>query len=228
MTKATIFMKGFIRENPVLVLVLGLCPALYVSTSVSNALGLGAATMFVLLCSNTAISLLRKIIPEKVRIPSYIVLIASFVAMAQMIIEAYFFNLYLALGIFLPLIATNCIIFARAEIFANRNGTLNSIVDAIGMGAGFTLALFIIASIREILGNGTWFDVPLPYIGDFSVPIMALAPGGFVVFAVLIAIVNKITKGMAQQEKKLTCARCPQALACGLGREAIKKGGDER
>ena len=227
MTKAAIFLRGLIRENPVLVLVLGLCPALYVSTSVSNALGLGAATMFVLFCSNTAISLLRKVIPEKVRIPSYIVVIASFVAIAQMVIEAHFHGLYLALGIFLPLIATNCIIFARAEIFANRHGVLNSIVDALGMGAGFTVALVLVASIREILGSGTWFGIALPVFEDFSVPIMALAPGGFVVFGVLVAIVNKITKGMAVQEKKLTCARCPQSLVCGTGRDAAKEGGDK-
>ena len=227
MTKAAIFLRGLIRENPVLVLVLGLCPALFVSTSVRSALGLGAATMFVLLGSNTAISLLRRLIPEKVRIPSYIVLIASFVAIAQMIIEAYFFGLYVALGIFLPLIATNCIIFARAEIFANRHGVLNSVVDALGMGLGFTAALVLIASIREILGSGTWFDIPIPLIEDFRVPIMALAPGGFVVFGVLVALVNKITKGMAVQEQKLTCARCPQSLVCGIGRKNAEKGGDK-
>ena len=217
MSKLSIFMKGLIRENPVLVLVLGLCPALAVSTDALNAVGLGAATTFVLLCSNITISLLRKIIPNKVRIPCYIVLTAGFVALVQMIVEAYFFNLHLALGIFLPLIAVNCVIFARAEMFASKNTIANSIVDAIGMGAGFTLALLLIATIREILGNGTWFGVALPILSDFNFPIMIFAPGGFIVFGILIAIVNKITKGMATQKKEYTCTNCPSAIACGKG-----------
>ena len=221
MNKFTIFMKGLIRENPVLVLVLGLCPALAVSTDAFNAVGLGAATTFVLLCSNIAISLLRKVIPDKVRIPCYIVLIAGFVALVQMIVEAYFFSLHMALGIFLPLIAVNCVIFARAEMFASKNTMLNSVVDAAGMGAGFTLALLIIATMREILGNGTWFGIPLPALSEFNIPLMTLAPGGFIVFGVLIAIVNKITK--SRNNREFTCETCPTAMACGIGRGKIAK-----
>ena len=224
MTKTAIFIKGLIRENPVLVLVLGLCPALAVSTDVINAVGLGAATTFVLLCSNITISLMRKVIPEKVRIPCYIVLIAGFVALVQLIVEAYFYSLHLALGIFLPLIAVNCVIFARAEMFASKNGTINSIVDAAGMGAGFTLALVIIATMREILGNGSWFGIALPVLRDYNIPLMTFAPGGFIVFGILLAVVNKITKGKAIQKKEMKCARCPQAVACGMGRDAINKG----
>ena len=230
MSKFSILMKGLVRENPVLVLVLGLCPALAVSTDAFNAVGLGAATTFVLLCSNITISILRKMIPDKVRIPCYIVLIAGFVALVQMIVEAYFFNLHLALGIFLPLIAVNCVIFARAEMFASKNNIVNSIVDAVGMGAGFTVALLIIATIREILGNGTWFGVSLPVLSEFNIPLMSLAPGGFIVFGVLIAMVNKITKGGARND--FTCANCPTAMACGIGRANIcnqtetVKGGD--
>ena len=222
MSKSVILMKGLVRENPVFVLALGLCPALAVSTEVFNAVGLGAATTFVLLCSNIAISLLRKVIPDKVRIPCYIVLIAGFVALVQMIVEAYFFNLHMALGIFLPLIAVNCVIFARVEVFASKNTIINSIVDAIGMGAGFTLALVIIATIREVLGNGTWFGLPLPALYEFNIPLITLAPGGFIVFGVLIAIVSKITKDRNKNE--FTCANCPTAMACGIGRSFIRTG----
>ena len=219
MSKSVILMKGLIRENPVLVLVLGLCPALAVSTDAFNAIGLGAATTFVLLCSNSVISLLRKVIPDKVRIPCYIVLIAGFVALVQMIVEAYFFNLHMALGIFLPLIAVNCVIFARAEMFASKNTVVNSVVDAIGMGAGFTLALLIIATVREILGNGTWFGIALPALYEYNIPLMTLAPGGFIVFGVLIALINKITKD--RRRNNFTCANCPTTMACGIGRSLI-------
>lgn len=218
-------MKGLIRENPVLVLVLGLCPALAVSTDVINAVGLGAATTFVLLCSNITISLLRKVIPDKVRIPCYIVLIAGFVALVQMIVEAYFYSLHLALGIFLPLIAVNCVIFARAEMFASKNGAINSIVDAIGMGAGFTLALVLIATMREILGSGTWFGISLPVLSEFNIPLMTFAPGGFIVLGVLLALTNKLSKGKWSGKKELTCSKCPQSLVCGMGRQAVGKGG---
>ena len=227
MSKTAILLKGLIRENPVLVLVLGLCPALAVSTDVVNAVGLGAATTFVLLCSNITISLLRKVIPDKVRIPCYIVLIAGFVALVQMIVEAYFYSLHLALGIFLPLIAVNCVIFARAEMFASKNGTLNSIVDAVGMGAGFTLALVLIATMREILGSGTWFGIALPVLREFNIPLMTFAPGGFIVLGILLALTNKLTKGKWAVKKEFGCAKCPQAIACGMGRKAASEGGDK-
>ena len=229
MKKMEVLMKGIVRENPVLVLLLGLCPALAVSTDVFNAVGLGAATTFVLVCSNVTISLLRKVIPDKVRIPCYIVLIAGFVALVQLIVEAYFFSLHVALGIFLPLIAVNCVIFARAEIFANKNKMFISVIDALGMGAGFTLALILIATIREILGNGTWFGIALPVLNEFNIPLMTFAPGGFIVFSILIAAVNKITKGRATPNKEFTCGKCPSAMACGFGRRATvaKEGANE-
>lgn len=215
MTKSAIFIKGIIKENPVLVLILGICPVLAVSTLAISALGLGIATTFVLLASNIVISLLRRLIPSKVRIPCYIVLIAGFVALVQMIVEAYAFTLHQSLGIFLPLIAVNCIIFARAEMFASDNKVSDSVVDALGTGIGFTLAIFIMASLREILGSGTFFGFSLPLISDYSIPIFTMAPGGFIVFGVLIAIVNKISKGKAIKKKDFTCDNCPSAVACG-------------
>jgi electron transport complex protein RnfE len=214
MTKLSIVTKGIIKENPVLVLLLGLCPALAVSTEAVNAIGMGVATTFVLLGSNVAISLLRKIIPDKVRIPCYIVLIAGFVTLAQMTLEAFDYEVYQALGIFLPLIAVNCIIFARAEVFANRNRVSDSALDAIGMGLGFTLALFIIASLREIFGNGTWMGFALPVLATENIPIFTMAPGGFAVFGLLIALINKISKGKAIKKKEIGCTGCPSFSSC--------------
>jgi len=212
--KTDILTRGIIKENPVLVLVLGLCPTLAVSTQAENAIGMGVATTFVLLGSNIVISLLRKIIPDKVRIPCYIVLIASFTVLAKMAIEAYAYSLYQALGIFLPLIAVNCIIFARAEMFANRNNTLDSILDALGFGAGFTLALLAIASIREIFGSGSWFGIAIPWLSENNTLIFSLAPGGFIVFACLLALVNKLTKGKGVKNEP-GCKGCPSATVCG-------------
>ena len=214
LTKGKILARGVIKENPVLVLVLGLCPALAVSTQAENAIGLGLATTFVLLSSNIVISLLRKIIPGRTRIPCYIVLIASFTVLAKMAIEAFAYSLYQSLGIFLPLIAVNCIIFARAELFANRNNVLDSILDALGSGVGFTLALLMIASIREILGSGTWFGIAIPWLHENSAVIFTMAPGGFIVFACLLAAVNKIMKGQAARRDR-SCADCPSAGVCG-------------
>jgi electron transport complex protein RnfE len=215
MSRISTLTKGIIKENPVLVSVLGICPMLAVSTQTVNALGMGIATTFVLIGSNTAISLLRSIIPDKVRIPCYIVLIAGFVTIVQMVVEAYAYPLYLALGIFLPLITVNCIIFARAEMFAKKNTILDSILDAIGMGAGFTLALFIIGSIREIFGSGTWCGLEIPVLIDNTVEAFTIAPGGFVVFGLLIAAVNKISKGKAIKRKEFGCQGCPSAAVCG-------------
>ncbi|MCL2051162.1 MAG: electron transport complex subunit E [Lachnospiraceae bacterium] len=215
MNNFSIFMRGIVKENPVLILLLGLCPALAVSTQAENALGMGIATTFVLVCSNLAISLLRNVIPDKVRIPCYIVLISGFVTLVQMIVEAYAYTLYQALGIFLPLIATNCVIFGRAEVFANKNNAFKSLLDAIGMGAGFTLALLLIASVREIFGSGTWFGIEIPILISNNIPILTLAPGGFVVFGFLVAVVNKFSKTGTRNE--FGCKGCPQAKACGKG-----------
>ena len=225
MSKLNIFTRGIIKENPVLVLVLGLCPALAVSTQAENAVGMGLATTFVLLGSNIVISFLRKVIPGRTRIPCYIVLIASFTVLVKMAIEAYAYPLYQALGIFLPLIAVNCIIFARAEMFANRNTVIDSVLDALGSGLGFTLALLAIASIREILGSGTWFGISLPWLVDNNIMIFTLAPGGFIVFAFLLALVNKLSK-VSNDSREPGCKGCPSADACGMcamsGKRRIK------
>jgi len=218
MNKLSIFNMGIVKENPVLVSMLGICPLLAVSTQVSSAIGMGIATTFVLLGANVSIALLRNIIPDKVRIPCFIVFIAGFVTLTTMIIQAYAYQLYLALGIFLPLITVNCIIFARAEIFARKNSVVDSTMDAIGMGAGFTLAIVAMASIREAFGNGTWFGFTLPLLSDFYIPILNMAPGGFIVFGILIAIVNKVSKGNGFNKKEFTCETCPSAIACGKWR----------
>ena len=206
--------NGIIKENPVLVLVLGTCPTLATTTQASNAFGMGAAATAVLLCSNIFISLLRKAISDKVRIPCYIVLIASFVTVVQMVLNAYAYSIYEALGIYLPLIVVNCIILGRAEAFANKNSVVDSALDAIGMGIGFTLTLFIMASIREIFGNGTWMGIGLPWIKDNPISIMTMAPGGFFVFGCLIAAVNKWATHKPKQ-KDFGCEGCPAAASCG-------------
>ncbi len=216
MSRLSVLTKGIIKENPTLVLVLGTCPTLAVTTQASNAIGMGAAATAVLLCSNIAISILRNAIPDKVRIPCYIVLIAGFVTIVQMVMEAYAYSLYEALGIYLPLIVVNCIILGRAEMFANKNGVLDSALDAIGMGIGFTLTLLVMASIREILGNGTWFGMSIPWLSNNNISIMTMAPGGFFVFACLIALVNRISSGKAIKKKEFGCAGCPTAASCGM------------
>ena len=221
-SKWSIFSRGIIIENPVLVLVLGLCPALAVSTQAENAVGMGIATTFVLLGSNVFVSLLRNIIPGRTRIPCYIVLIASFTVLVKMAIEAYAYPLYQALGIFLPLIAVNCIIFARAEMFASRNTVIDSVLDALGSGFGFTLALLAIASIREIFGSGTWFGIALPWLVDNNIMIFSLAPGGFIVFAFLLALVNKLSKTHSDS-KKPGCKGCPSADICGIREERVSE-----
>ncbi|MCL2210055.1 MAG: electron transport complex subunit E [Treponema sp.] len=213
--KISILLNGIIKENPVLVLILGICPALAVSTQAENAIGMGLATTFVLLGSNITISLLRKSIPNKVRIPCYIILIAGFTTIVQMIVEAYAYGLYQALGIFLPLIAVNCIVFARAEMYANKNGVLDSAVDAIGMGAGFTIALLMIATLREVLGSGTWFGFKIPVLNGNSIEAFTLAPGGFIAFGIIIAIINKVSKGKAIKRDNFGCEACPSKAVCG-------------
>ena len=214
MTKMQNFLKGIIKENPVLVLVLGTCPTLAITTSVLNALGMGVAATVVLLCSNMAVSALRNVIPDKVRIPCYIVLIAGFVTIVEMIMHAFVPDLYESLGIFLSLIVVNCIILGRAEMYASKNKVLDSAIDALGMGFGFTLALFVMASIREAFGAGTWCGMEIPFAGDYSIMILTMAPGGFFVFGCLIALVNKIT-GKKHDKSNSGCAGCPSAKFCG-------------
>ena len=207
------FAKGLIKENPVLVLVLGTCPTLATSTSVINALGMGAAATIVLLCSNVVISALRKVIPDKVRIPCYIVLIAGFVTMVQMLVKAFAPALDDALGIYLPLIVVNCIILGRAEMFANKNKVFDSAVDGLGMGLGFTLALFLMAAIRETFGAGTFAGIPIPVLYVNHISILTMAPGGFLVFGLLIACVNKFGKHKPKK-KDFGCEGCPNSASC--------------
>lgn len=218
------FSKGIIKENPVLRLVLGTCATLAVSTAASNAIGMGLATTFVLVCSNAVISLLRNVIPDKVRIPSYITIIAGFVTIVQMFIKAYSPALDSALGIFLPLIVVNCIILGRAEMFANKHRVLPSILDGLGMGVGFTATLLLMGIIRELLGAGTVFDIPV--LSTFMDPIIIfiLPPGGFFVFGLLIALANKLS-GEVKAPEEMGCAGCPLAASCSKlkEKEAAKK-----
>lgn len=213
--KLSILIAGLIKENPVLVLVLGTCPTLAISTSVTSAIGMGLAATAVLLCSNMAISALRKVIPDQVRIPCYIVLIAGFVTVVSMLMEAYAYDLYASLGVYLSLIVVNCIILGRAEMFANKNTVVDSALDAIGMGLGFTLALCAMASIREVFGAGTFCGIPVPWLSENPISILTMAPGGFCIFGCIIALVNKVTKGKAIRKKDFGCENCPSAAACG-------------
>lgn len=227
MSKWQNFVKGIIKENPVLVLVLGTCPTLAVTTSVMNALGMGAAAAVVLLCSNIAISALRKVIPEKVRIPAYIVLIAGFVTITEMLMHAFVPDLYEALGVFLSLIVVNCIILGRAEMYASKNKVIDSAIDALGMGVGFILALFLMASIREIFGSGSWLGLPIPWLSENPIMIFSVPAGGFFVFGCLIALVNKITRKRGSK-KDISCEGCPSAFLCGKKRnEATEEEGDK-
>ena len=188
-SKVSILTNGIIKENPVLRLVLGTCSILAVTTAVSNALGMGAAFTFVLVCSNIMISLLRKVIPGKVHLPCYIVIIAGFVTIVQMFMQAYMESLYNALGVFLPLIVVNCIILGRAEMFACKNNVVDSALDGVGMGIGFTLTLTAMASIREILSAGSWLGITIVPESIDSFTIMGSAPGGFFTFGFLMAMV---------------------------------------
>ncbi len=218
--KLKTLLNGILKENPVLVLVLGTCPSLAISTQATNALGMGVAATLVLLGSNMAISALRNVIPDKVRIPCYVILIAGFVTMTEMIVEAYAYELYKALGIYLPLIVVNCIILGRAEMYANKNGVFDSALDAVGMGLGFTLTLVVMASIREVFGSGTWFGMKIPVLIDNPISILTMAPGGFFIFGCLIALVNKIMKGQALKGAAAGCAACPSCSACPNANEA--------
>ena len=213
-SKVSILTNGIIKENPVLRLVLGTCSILAVTTAVSSALGMGAAFTFVLVCSNIMISLLRKVIPGKVHLPCYIVIIAGFVTIVQMFMQAYMESLYNALGVFLPLIVVNCIILGRAEMFACKNSVVDSALDGIGMGIGYTLTVVLMATIREILGSGTWFGLPVTINLFDPISIFVLAPGGFLVFGCVIALLNKLTNGKGVKRKSFDCASCPNASGC--------------
>jgi len=186
------FTKGFWELNPLLKLVLGMCPALAVTTSAENGVGMGLATTFVLVCSNVIISMMRKIIPKKVRIPCFIVVIASFVTIVDLVMHGFFIDLYKSLGLFIPLIVVNCIILGRAEAFASRNTVFLSLLDGLGMGLGFTVALIVLGSIREILGNGTVFGFLVMGTSYEKFLIMILPPGAFITLGLLLGLMNKI------------------------------------
>ena len=186
------FTKGFIKENPVFILLLGLCPVLGVTTSAENGLGMGLATTFVLVMSNLVVSLVKDFIPDKVRIPSFIVIIASFVTIVELTMQAYTPALFDALGLFIPLIVVNCIVLGRAEAFASKNNVGSSIIDGLGMGLGFTFALTLLGSVREILGSGAIFGFKM-IEGDLML-VFVLAPGAFIALGYLIALVNKFKK----------------------------------
>ncbi len=193
MRLTNVFFNGIIKENPVFRLVLGMCPTLAVTTAAVFGVGMGMATTFVLIGSNLVISLLKGFIPTKIRIPAFVVVIATFVTIVGMLMEAYFPELNASLGIFIPLIVVNCIILARAESFASKNSLIASLVDAVGMGLGFTLALTLLGSIREILGAGTFFGIPVTPASFEPAVIMILPPGAFITLGLLLALLNKLT-----------------------------------
>jgi electron transport complex protein RnfE len=186
------FLKGLVRENPVLVLLLGCCPTLGVTSSATNAIGMGLATLFVLVMSNLVISLVKNVIPDKVRIPSFIVIIAAFVTVVQLLMEAYTPALFEQLGLFIPLIVVNCIVLGRAEAFASRYSVGASVVDGLGMGLGFTLALLLLGSAREVLGSLSWFG--LKFSESDGMLVFVLAPGAFITLGFIIAIMNGLKK----------------------------------
>jgi len=193
MNKLQIITNGILKNNPTFVLVLGMCPTLGTTTSAINGMGMGVATMAVLIMSNLVISLIKNLIPDKVRIPAFIVVIASFVTIIQMLMQAYVPSLYASLGVFIPLIVVNCIILGRAEAFASKNGPIDSILDGIGIGLGFTLALTTIGAVREVLGSGAIFGYSLG-IADYMPLVFDLAPGAFLVLGYLMVLFNKFAK----------------------------------
>ena len=192
MSKLQLITKGIIKENPTFVLILGMCPTLGVTSSAINGMGMGVATMAVLIMSNMVISLIKNIVPDKVRIPVFIVVIASFVTIIEMLMKAYVPALYASLGVFIPLIVVNCVILGRAEAFASKNGVLNSALDGIGIGLGFILSLTAVGAVREILGSGSIFGYT--FAGDVMPLLFILAPGGFLVLGYLMVLFNKIAK----------------------------------
>ena len=212
-SKLSILTKGIIKENPNLVLLLGTCPTLATTSSALNGAGMGVSAMAVLICSNIVISLLAKIIPDKVRIPCYIVVIAGFVTVVQFVLQAFVPSLYNSLGLFIPLIVVNCIILGRAEMFASKNNVLDSALDGVGMGIGFTLSLTAIGAVRELIGAGTIFGFALPWLSAHPMMIIALAPGGFFIYACAIAAINFATKGKGVKGS-FGCQGCAMASIC--------------
>ncbi len=193
MNQWTNFTKGFIKENPVFVLLLGMCPTLGVTSSAINGLGMGLATAFVLVMSNLVISLIKSQIPSKVRIPSFIVIIAAFVTVVELTMQAYLPSLFKSLGLFIPLIVVNCLVLGRAEAFSSKNNLLSSLIDGLGMGLGFSFALTLLGAAREFLGAGKLFGITV-FPEDYGMLLFVLAPGAFIVLGYLIALINKLNK----------------------------------
>ncbi|MDO5131724.1 MAG: electron transport complex subunit E [Eubacteriales bacterium] len=223
-SKLSILTNGLIKENPVLVLVLGTCPTLATSTSVVNGFGMGVSATAVLICSNIVISLLRKVIPDNVRIPCYITVIAGFVTIVQLIVKAFAPALDKSLGLYLPLIVVNCIILGRAEMFANKNSVIDSALDGIGMGIGFTITLVVMGSLRELIGAGTWCGVPVLSRIMPSMSIMTLVPGGFAVYAIVMAFVHYITTDKSTIRDSFGCSDCAMQDDCVDGSGCASKG----
>lgn len=226
-SSASVLLNGILKENPVLVLILGTCPTLAVTTNVFGAFGMGVATLAVLICSNILISLLRKVIPDTVRIPCYIVIIAGFVTVVQMLVHAFFPDLYEMLGVYLALIVVNCIILGRAEMFASKNSVGRSALDGLGMGVGFTLAICAIATVREVLGAASFAGIAIPFLADYKIEFLVKAPGGMVVYGLMIAAVYALTAGKSPKKKEFSCAGCPAAGQCSSGGCSEQAGKEE-
>ena len=213
--KLSILLRGIIAENPVLILVLGTCPTLATSGDVISAFSMGIAATIVLVCSNAVISALRKVIPDTVRIPCYIVIIAGFVTAVQMLLQAYLPDIYDMLGVYLALIVVNCIILGRAEMFARKNTVIDSVFDGLGMGIGFLVALLLMATVREVLGAGSFAGFEIPFMENIKIPVLTKAPGGFLTYGILIAVMNKLTeKKGGVKRKSFSCEGCPSAHIC--------------
>ncbi len=210
----SILTNGLLRENPVFILVLGTCPTLATTTGVIGAVSMGLAATAVLICSNFVISALRKLIPNTVRIPCYIIIIAGFVSIVEMLIHAFLPEIYDLLGVYLALITVNCIILGRAELFASKNTVGASVLDGIGMGLGFTLALFSISTVREIFGVGSFAGIEIPFLQTYRIQFLSKAPGGLLVYGLLIALVWVITNGKGQKKTEFSCASCSSFSFC--------------
>lgn len=213
-TNLSVLLNGIIKENPVLVLILGTCPTLATTNTVDGAFGMGIAALAVLVCSNVFISLLRKIIPDSMRIPCYIVIIAGFVTVVKLLVQAYIPTLYTTLGVYLDLITVNCIILGRAEMFAGKNTVVKAALDGVGMGLGFTLALCAMATIREVFGAGSFAGLAIPFMENYKIEVLTKAPGGLLVYGLLIALIYVVTKGKAPKKTSFSCEGCPNAATC--------------
>ncbi len=225
--KLSILLQGIIKENPVLILVLGTCPTLATTSSVISAFSMGIAATFVLVGSNAVISALRNVIPNTVRIPCYIVIIAGFVTALQMLLQAYLPSIYDMLGVYLALIVVNCIILGRAEMYARKNSVVDSVLDGLGMGFGFLLALLLMSTVREVIGAGSFAGIAIPVVENYKIPILTQAPGGYLVFGIVIAAMNKLTsKRGGVKRKSFSCEGCPSAEGC-LGGCGAEKGEEE-